>query len=119
MKTSWVYYAMLALIAEKVIQHTVVTLAFYFNWQDIVATVVVNPRILMVSGAIVGVLFIVSLWGMLRRKAWALNLTLALALFDFVGEFIAQGKLAIVITVSFVVALTLLVLGGIYRQRRA
>jgi len=117
-KTSWVYYTLLALIAEKIIQHTVVSLAFYFNWRNIVSTVAVNPRVLMVAGAIVAVLFIVSLWGMVRRKAWALNLTLALALFDIVGEFIAQGKLAIVITVSFVVAVALLMLGGIYRRRR-
>ena len=117
MKTSWVYYALLALIVEKIIQHTVVSLAFYFNWRNIVSTVAVNPRVLMVAGAIVAVLFIVSLWGMVRRKAWALGLTMALALFDLTGEFVAQGKIAITLTVSFVVAAALLVLVLVCRRQ--
>lgn len=117
MKTSWVYYALLALIVEKIIQHTVVTLAFYFNWQNIASTVAVNPRILMVAGAIIGVLFGLSLWGMVTRHRWALGVTMALALFDLIGEFVAQGKIAITLTVSFVVAAALLVLALVYRRQ--
>ncbi len=117
MKTTWVYYALLALIVEKIIQHTVVSLAFYFNWQDIVSTVALNPRVLMVAGAIVAVLFGLSLWGMVTRHPWALGLTMALALFDLIGEFVAQGKIAITLTVSFVVAAALLILVFVYRRQ--
>jgi hypothetical protein len=108
---------LIALILEKIVQHIVVTLAFYFNWADITSTVVVNPSLLMILGAVVAVLFILSLWGMITRQTWAINLVIALALFDIVGEFVAQGTIIIAITVSFVVATILLVLALLYRRQ--
>ena len=117
MKTSWQYYVLLLLIIEKVVQHIAVTLAFYFNWADIASTVVVPARILMVLGALVAVLFALSLWGMLRKQPWTINLVIFLALFDIVGEFVAQGKMGITVTVSFLVATLLLVAGLLYRRR--
>ena len=113
---SWVRIAILALIVEKIVQHFAVTLAFYFNWRDIGSTVAVSPGILMVSGAAVAVLFMLCLWGMLTGKKWALNLLIGLAIFDILGEFIAQGTLAIALNVSFLVALALLVLAIAYRR---
>jgi hypothetical protein len=105
------------LIIEKIIQHVFVTLAFYFNWKDIGTTVVVSPVALMFLGAIVGVLFAVSLWGMTRKQTWAIKLVLGLASFDIIGEFVAQGRLDIVITVSFLVAVILLVLAVLYQRQ--
>ena len=107
---------MLVLIVEKIVQHCFVTLAFYFNWRDIGSTVAVSPELLMVAGAAVAILFALSLWGMLSGKRWALSLLIALALFDILGEFVAQGTLAIKINVSFLVAITLLVLAIVYRR---
>jgi hypothetical protein len=107
---TWVKYALLILIVEKIVQHVVVTLALYFNWRDTSSTVAVNPAILMVAGAAVAILFALCLWGMLSRKTWALSLLIGLAIFDILGEFIAQGTLAIAINVSFLVAIALLVL---------
>lgn len=118
-KTSWIKYALLILLAEKIIQHIFVTAAFYFNLDDIGSTVAVSPMLLMYLGAIVAVLFALSLWGMLTQKSWALNLAAGLALFDIVGEFVAQGRLDIMINVSFLVALTLLGLSFLYRRQRA
>jgi len=112
----WSEYVLRVLIAEKVIQHAVVTLAFATDLQGIRSTVVVNPDVLMVSGALVGVLFAVSLWGRLTGRKWALDLVTGLAVFDLVGEFAAQGRVFIIVTVSFVVAAILLVLG--FRLRR-
>jgi hypothetical protein len=119
MKRTWVYYAMLVLIAEKIIQHTAVSLAFYFNWTQIRSTVAVNPEFLMISGAIVALLFVVGLWGMATRRTWAVPLAMVLAVFDLVGEFIAQGEIGITLTVSFIVAAALLGLAVAYsRQTR-
>jgi len=119
MKRTWLYYAMLVLIAEKIIQHTAVSLAFYFNWTQIRSTVAVNPEFLMISGAIVALLFVVGLWGMAAHRAWAVSLAMALAVFDLVGEFVAQGKIGITLTVSFIVAAALLGLAfGYSRQTR-
>ncbi len=116
-KTAWVKYLLIALLFEKIIQHSVVTIAFYFNWADIRSTVAVNPSILMILGAIVAVLFMVSLWGMLTQQKGVINLVIALAIFDIIGEFVAQGKISIAITVSFLVATILLILGLIYRRQ--
>jgi hypothetical protein len=108
---------LIALVFEKIVQHIVVTLAFYFNWAGIASTVVVNPSLLMILGAVVAVLFALSLWGLLMQRTWAINLVTALALFDILGEFVAQGTLMITMTVSFLVATILLVLALWYRRQ--
>jgi hypothetical protein len=112
----WIRYILMALIVEKIVQHCFVTLAFFFDWGSIGATVAVSPKILMILGAIITVLFIASLWGMISRKRWATNLILALATVDIVGEFIAQGKFGIEINVSFMVATAMLILALFYRR---
>jgi hypothetical protein len=116
-KNIWVRYLLIVLIIEKSIQHIFVTIAFYFNWEDIGSTVAVNPGILMVLGAIVAVLFVLGLWGIITQKKWAINLIFALALFDIIGEFVAQGKIGIMINVSFIVATILLILSLTYRRQ--
>ena len=113
-KLTWIKRLLQLLVIEKIIQHIVVTVAFYFNWKDIAATVVVNPTVLMVLGAIIVFLFIVSLWGMSTDQPRAMNLVLSLALFDVIGESIAQGRIDITITVSFLVAILILVLVILY-----
>jgi hypothetical protein len=117
-KSTWVRYALIVLIVEKIIQHIVVTLAFFFNWREIASTVAVSPSLLMVLGAIAALLFMLSLSGIIARKKWAVNLVIGLALVDIVGEFVAQGTLYIVITVSVLVATILFILGLVYRRRQ-
>lgn len=117
MRSNWVYRVLVLLNVEKIVQHIVVTLAFYFNWGDIASTVVVSPTVLMILGAFLAILFAITLWGMLNKQAWAVNLLIALAVFDLVGEFVAQGGLAITMTVSFLVAALLLILSLVYRRQ--
>jgi hypothetical protein len=117
MKSNWVYYGLVLLAVEKIVQHIFVTLAFYFNWNDIASTVVVSPRFLMVAGAIVTLLFVLSLWGLLKKQTWAINLLTALALFDLLGEFVAQGRFVISMTISFLMAALLLILSLVYRRQ--
>ena len=117
MKRDWVKYILLALLLEKLIQHIFVSLAFYFNWEEIRSTVTVNPKFLMILGIVISLLFILSLWGVITQRDWTASLVIALAIFDIIGEFVAQGKIVIVITLSFVVAILLLVSGLSYRQR--
>ena len=117
MKSNWVRHLLILLIIEKIIQHIFVTLAFYFNWADLISTVVVSPTILMILGALIAVLFMLSFWGMMRKQLWSIPLVIFLALFDIIGEFVAQGKFGIRITVSFIVAILLLILALMYRRR--
>ena len=86
---------------------------------EIRSTVVVDHRLLMVSGFIVGILFLVNIPFLLRRSRNSFRDLFFLALFDFIGEFIAQGTLAIDITVSFLVASIILLILIIYRRRLA
>ena len=50
----------MALVIEKILQHTIVSVAFYSNWGDIRSTVAVDPGLLMVLGALVALLFALS-----------------------------------------------------------
>jgi hypothetical protein len=108
---------LLVLLVEKIIQHIVVTIAFYFNWSDIASTVVISPSLLMILGAVAAMAFGLSFWGMVTQQKWAIDLVIFLALFDIAGEFIAQGRIPIALTVSFVVAVILLILALLYRWR--
>jgi hypothetical protein len=116
-KARWLHLGVIVLVAEKFIQHIVVTLAFAMNWADMRSTVVVNPHVLMVAGAIVALLFLLAFWAIQMRQPWAIDLIIFLALFDIVGEFVAQGRVAILFTVSFLVAIVLLLLAFAYRHR--
>ena len=116
-KKTWARYILLVLNTEKIIQHVVVTIALGVDFGGIRSTVAVNPDLLMATGAVVAALFVLSLWGMLARRRWVLNLVIALALFDMVGEFVAQGRVDIVITVSFIVATMLFILALRYRRQ--
>ena len=115
-KSNWLHFALILLIAEKVVQHIFVTLAFYFNWKDIASTVVTSPNSLIISGAFVAIGFMVGFWGMIKKQVWSIKLIIFLAAFDIIGEFVAQGKIDITITVSFIVAILLLILAWIYHQ---
>ena len=107
------------LVGEKIIQHTLVTIAFYFNWMDIRSTVAVPPDILMILGAGVTVLYTLCFWAIMTQKRWSNVLLIGLALFDIVGEFIAQGRLDITINVSILVAFSLLILAMFYRKQES
>ena len=114
---NWQKWTLVALLLEKTIQHIVVTLAFYTDWQGIRATVVADPDFLMVAGGFLALLFGLNLWAVVTKQRWALDLAIGLALCDIVGEFFAQGTFAIVVTFSFLVAIALLLLALAMRRR--
>ena len=114
----WVRIILIVLICEKIIQHSVVTSALYFNWSNIRSTVAVNSTVLMILGTIAAILFVLSLWGLIKQQKWTSGLLIALALFDILGEFVAQGKIGIMINVSFLVATVLLFTAFLYRREK-
>ena len=110
-------YVLIILSIEKVIQHLVVTYAFFIDLGGIRDTVVVDDRILMISGFIIGILFLINIPILYQRRRFSFILLFTLALFDFIGEFIAQGTLFIDVTVSFIIASTILLILLINRKR--
>ena len=116
MSTAWMRVLIVLLAVEKVIQHIAVTLAFVFDVGDIRAGMALDFHFFMVAGAVEALLFAIGAWGIIQAKPWAKRLLLALALFDIVGEFVAQGTLLITINVSILVAITLLCVSMAYRQ---
>jgi hypothetical protein len=114
---NWVWYALVILNIEKIIQHVFVTYAFWRDIGGIRSQVEVSPDILMTAGACIAFLFTLSLWGLFTNKFCAINLLIGLALFDIIGEFIAQGRIDIAIPVSFVVAVVILIMALVYRRQ--
>ena len=114
---NWIWYVLVILNIEKIIQHIFVTYAFWKDIDGIRSQVAVSPDLLMIAGAGIAILFTLSLWGLFTNKFWAINLLIGLALFDIIGEFIAQGRIDIAIPVSFVVAVVILILALVYRRR--
>jgi hypothetical protein len=113
----WMPVVIMLLAAEKIVQHIAVTAALATDWHAIRSTVAVPPDVLVVLGGIVAVMFAVALWGLIRRHERAVSLLIALALFDMLGEFAAQGTLGIQLNVSFLVASALLLLCLAYRRQ--
>ncbi len=108
-KASFFLYVLVFLSLEKFIQHMFVTYAFAVDMQGIRSTVIPDYRFLMVTGCMVGVLFLLNALFLFQRRTNNLMALFCLALFDVLGEFFAQGTLAIQMTVSFVVATFILV----------
>jgi hypothetical protein len=96
------------LLLEKTLQHIFITWVFATDRFDLRQGVVLDYRLFLYSGGVVAVLFLVALLAHLAGRRWALTLAGGLALFDILGEFVAQGGLVIRIVVSFLVAVLLL-----------
>ncbi|MCK4727193.1 MAG: hypothetical protein KAT29_15375, partial [Anaerolineales bacterium] len=72
---------------------------------------------LLVSGFIVGWLFLINISFLWRQVRGAFYLLFGLAMFDIVGEFVAQGTLFIDMMLSFMVALAIVLILLAYRTR--
>lgn len=108
---------LILIVLEKIVQHFFVSVAFYFDVQGLQSTVVVDPQVLMITGLMVAVLFGLALWGLILNHPRAIDLIIALALFDIFGEFVAQGRVDVAITVSFIVAIALLAVALMFRRQ--
>ena len=109
-KRTLIRYLLIVLSAEKIVQHTFVTLAFLYDVGGVRSTVAVDYRALMISGAVIAILFAVALPALIQKKHWSLYLVTLLAVSDIIGEFIAQGTIFVAINVSIIVAIILLFL---------
>jgi hypothetical protein len=103
-------YLLVILLVEKIVQHTFVSLAFLYDIGGVRSTVAVDYRALMISGAVLAILFAVALPVLVQRKHWSLYWVMLLAASDIIGEFIAQGTVFVTINVSIIVAVILLFL---------
>lgn len=106
----WRGWLLRFLLLEKAVQHAVVTWVFATDRFDLRQDVVLDYRWFLYAGGIVAVLFGIAFVVHAMGRRWGLYLAGALALFDIVGEFVAQGGLVILVTVSFLVAVLLLFL---------
>jgi hypothetical protein len=103
-------YLLIVLVVEKIVQHAFVSLAFLYDVGGVRSTVAVDYRALMISGAVLAILFAVTLSAVIQKKRWSLYLAAVLAASDIIGEFIAQGTVFVTINVSLIVATVLLFL---------
>lgn len=119
MRRGFADWLLLGIAVEKTVQHLFITWVFATDRFDLREQVVVPWEPLLVSGGVVALLFALAAWGVWRWRPWAPGLLVGLALFDIIGEFVAQGTLFIHIVVSFVVAVVLLPLAWRARPRYA
>jgi hypothetical protein len=103
-------YLIIALVLEKIVQHVFVSLAFLYDVGGVRSTVAVDYRTLVISGAVIAILFVVALPALIQKKRWSLYLVALLAASDIIGEFIAQGTVFVTINISLIVATILLFL---------
>jgi len=115
-KRSFSYFLLLILAFEKFIQHMFVTFALITDLGRLRQQVSLDFRFFLISGFLVGILFLVAFFLLLRRNPLSLSLLLYLALFDFIGEFVAQGTIFNIITVSLLVATLILILLRLKRE---
>jgi len=100
-------YLLIVLVVEKIVQHTFVSLAFLYDIGGVRSTVAVDYGALMISGAVLAILFVVALPALIQKKRRSLYLVALLAVSDIIGEFVAQGTVLVAINVSLIVAVTL------------
>ncbi len=105
---NWMLWLLGVMSGEKIVQHVIVTWALLVDLDNLRQDVAVDYQWLVVVGGTVGILFGVALVGLFMGQRWSLTLLSGLALIDVIGEFVAQGTVAITVTVSFVVALAIL-----------
>jgi hypothetical protein len=103
-------YLLIVFVMEKIVQHTFVSLAFLYGIGGVRSTVAVDYRALMISGAVLAILFAIAFPALIQKKRWSLYLVALLAASDIIGEFIAQGTVFVTINISLIVATILLFL---------
>ena len=119
---TWPEWLLLALSVEKIAQHAIVTWAFVVDLGNLRDEVAVDYRWLAATGAIAALLFLVAFVALLAERPWSLTLLTGLAVFDIVGESVAQATVIITGTVSFAVALVVFALSRLLatqHRRRA
>jgi hypothetical protein len=109
-KRMLISYLPIILVVEKIVQHTFVSLAFLYDIGGVRSTVAVDYRALMISGAVLAILFAIAIPALVQKKRWSLFLVVLLAVSDVIGEFIAQGTVFVAINISLIVAIILLFL---------
>jgi hypothetical protein len=107
---------LLGLLAEKIVQHVFVTVAFLFDIGGSRSSVALDYRFFMVAGGVVSILYVIALWAVYSKRMYGLSLVVALAVFDIWGEFIAQGRFDINLNFSFIGASILLILAQLIRK---
>jgi hypothetical protein len=95
---------------EKIVQHAFVSLAFFYDIGGVRSTVAVDYKALMISGAVIAILFAVALPALIQKKRLSFYLVVLLAASDIIGEFIAQGTVFVAINISLIAATILLFL---------
>lgn len=116
-RPSVIFYALIILSVEKVIQHIFVTIALLWNIGDIRSSIAVDYGVIIAAGAVLAVVYQVSSFGLFKKRKWGLALVTMPAFADVVGEYVVQGA-TIIVTLSLVVAVVILVLVFLaFRQR--
>ena len=106
---------LILLLAEKIIQHALTAIAFFFDIPgvgapDIGARFDLSDPVMGVSNAVLVILFGGAIWGFAADKQWSRTLIFLLAAFDIAAEFVFHGFFFITFSVLGATILILLLL---------
>ncbi len=107
-----VFWVVIALALEKILQHGLTALFFAVNIEgigtpDVGTRIVLGNPIMAALNLVLMALFVWGCWDTWRLRSRGLGLLIALSVFDIVAEFVFHGF--VLITVSVVVAVSLIV----------
>jgi hypothetical protein len=111
MKQKTIFWIVLGLVGEKILQHGLTALFFVINIDgigkpDIGNRIPLSDPVMVVLNCIVMGFFIWGFWDIWKLRTRGLYLTIILSLFDIIAEFIFHGFGFI--TISVIVAIFLI-----------
>jgi hypothetical protein len=111
MEQKTIFWIVLGLVIEKILQHGLSALFFVINMDGIVKPdvgnrILLSDPVMAMLNCIVMVFLILGLWDIWKLRIRGLHLAIILALFDIIAEFIFHGFGFI--TISVIVAILLI-----------
>ena len=112
MRQKTIFWAVLALVGEKILQHCLTALFFVVNIDGIGkpnagSLIVLSDPVMAVLNLVLMGFFAWGFWDIWKHRTRGLNLVILLSAFDIVAEFAFHGF--IYVTVSVIVAIFLIV----------
>jgi hypothetical protein len=111
MRKKTIFWVVLALVGEKILQHGLTALFFVVNIDgigkpDAGGLIILSDPVMAVLNLVLMGFFAWGFWDIWKRRTRGLNLVIVLSAFDIVAEFAFHGFLYV--TVSVIVAIFLM-----------
>jgi hypothetical protein len=120
MKQKTIFWIVLGLVAEKILQHGLTALFFVtniggFRKPDVGSRIPLSDPVMAVLNCVVMGFFVWGFWDIWKLRVRGLHLVIMLSLFDIIAEFVFHGFGFV--TISVIVAIFLIGFAFILRKK--